>query len=107
MDFVEIQLSKNVQQALSIELHTDPAEAAGFDVQVIYLVERGSGMGARLEQAAGFPLQRLERQAPGGPLSMVVPSVDQTRFNRLGVIITRVDGNEELDSVGAYTLVVK
>jgi hypothetical protein len=107
MDFIEVQLSKNVQQALTVELHTDPAEAAEFDVQVIYLIERGSGMDGRMEQAAGFPLQRLERLLPGGPLSLVVPSVDLTRFNRLGVIITRVDGDEELDSVGAYTLVVK
>jgi hypothetical protein len=37
----------------------------------------------------------------------VIPAIDIDESNRLGVIITRVDANEHLDSLGEYTILMR
>jgi len=41
-----------------------------------------------------------------GHLVYVIPAIDTTAHNRLGLIITRVDANESSDPVGEYTIVL-
>jgi hypothetical protein len=51
--------------------------------------------------------QTEKRTGPDGQPVYVVPEIDTAEYNRLGLIITRVDASESSDPVGAYTLVLR
>jgi hypothetical protein len=108
MDFIDISLNSNIQgQPLTLELHSDPAGIAEFNIQVIHLLDQGSGLGSNTFLVQDFPVVTLEKQPTDGSLTVAIPPVDLNQFNRLGVIVTRTDANEAMDPVGAYRLVVK
>ena len=108
MDFIDISLNSNIQgQPLTLELHSDPAGIAEFNVQVIHLLDQGSGLGSKTFLVQDFPVVTLEKHPTDGSLTVAIPPVDLNQFNRLGVIVTRTDANEAMDPVGAYRLVVK
>jgi len=108
MDFVDLQLRPEVKgQSLTIELHLDAKGRAEFDVQVLKLNKLGSGGFSSQQLVQVARPENLEQQNQAGTLSMTIPTVDLDSYNRLGVIITRVDANEDLDSHGVYTLVIR
>jgi hypothetical protein len=43
-------------------------------------------------------------QTPGGPYVYVVPQVDTATFDRLALIITRLDPDETADPEGVYVI---
>ena len=83
------------------ERHGSPAGSAEFRLEVGRLMAAGR----RLLPAALAPEAAVSR--PDGSLSFSLPELDLARYNRLGLIITRVDGGERLDPVGSYTLVLR
>jgi len=101
IDLVEVSLEGAAHGGpLTIELRGIPAGSAEFRLEVWPVMAAGR----RLLPAALAPEAAVRR--PDGSLSFSLPSVDLTRYNRLGLIITRVDSGESLDPVGAYTLVL-
>jgi hypothetical protein len=46
-------------------------------------------------------------QNQGDAHAYAIPQIDTTTYNRLAIIVTRVDGEENSDPVGAYTMVVQ
>jgi hypothetical protein len=52
------------------------------------------------------PPEILTQQTPAGALSLTIPVVELETYTQLGILITRLDAHEHLDSVGAYTLVL-
>jgi hypothetical protein len=108
MDFVDVILyGKADGQSLAVELYGAPGSAAEFTVQVWELKYPGEGPRPQPVSTQGADPKILAKTNPGGKLSHVIPAIDTTEYNRLGLIITRVDANERLDPVGEYTIVLR
>jgi hypothetical protein len=107
MDFIDLQLQPEVNgQPLTIELYAQAQGGAQYHVQLLKLQKLGgSGMSSqRMVQVS--PPEMLRNEVPDATLSLSIPAVELDTYNRIGIIITRVDAREHLDPVGAYTLVV-
>lgn len=44
---------------------------------------------------------------PDGRFIYIIPEINTAEYNRLGLIITRLDVYENIDPVGEYTIVLK
>jgi hypothetical protein len=100
VDLVEVTLKNTGNKPLMIEVHGAPGSAARFDVQ-IWLPG-----GRSLAPQAVWRVNST-RTGPGGPSAHLIPAINITGHDRLGLIITRVDAEERLDGDGAYTLVLR
>ncbi len=108
MDFIDVQLNSRLNgQAVTLEIYQQPGAQANFSVQVIHLLNSGSGWASKPVQASAFPIEILKVNPTSGLASLTIKHIDLAQFNRLGILITRLDTGENLDPVGAYTLVVK
>jgi hypothetical protein len=104
MDFIDVVLDPAVDgQPLVLELYGAPGADAEFVVQLWKLM--GSGQGAKPRRVPSqMTAPEVLRANGNGHFNYVIPAVDMKAYNRLGLIITRVDANESLDPVGAYTI---
>ena len=101
IDYVEIELNQAADaQALTLDIYGIPGAAAVFDVQVWQLVVDG---GERLLPIGDTVTLTANSD---GRLIHTFPASSNRAAQRLAVIITRVDAQETLDPVGAYTLEV-
>ncbi len=99
IDLLEIVLGPAEQgRPLTVALRGSAAGAAEFRLEVWKLIEGDQ----RILPAAAVPERATVE--PGGVLSYTLPEVDTQRYNRLGLIITRVDNEERRDRSGSYTL---
>jgi hypothetical protein len=94
-------------QALVLEFYGAQAAEAEFAVQVWRLVAPGEGAGPQRGPAWITVPETLAPVDADGRLSYVLPAIDTTAYNRLGVIITRIDAKESSDPTGAYTMVLR
>jgi hypothetical protein len=100
VDFVEIDLDPSTDgQPLAVEVHGAPGAAAVFDVQVWALIVDGN----QLIPVGEAILLKTDVE---GRVLHTLPALDSRTMQRLAVIITRVDAEEHVDPVGAYTLYV-
>jgi hypothetical protein len=100
MDFVDIRLDPTFQgQPLIVEIQSDGANAR-FSVQVWRLAP-----GATKHRAVTVGPDVISR-TPDGSFLHTIPQVDTSTYDRLALIITRVDAQEESDPVGAYTIIL-
>lgn len=106
MDFVEVVLDPAVDgQPLVLELYGAPGADAEFGVRLWKLM--GSGQGAKPRRVPSQMMAPEILRADGnGRFNYVIPAIDTGAYNRLGLTITRVDANESLDPVGAYTILL-
>jgi hypothetical protein len=99
IDFVEVILEPAVDgKALTLEFRSPPGAAAAFNVQLWRL-----GPGGRKPRAVTAAPETLLRNTEGG-YSYTIASVDTAAFNRLALIIARLDPHESIDPVGGYTV---
>jgi hypothetical protein len=108
IDLIEVALDPAADgQPLAIELYGPPGAGARFDLQLLPLLDSGEGGKPRrvpLEHAAaGMP----SRSDPNGRHVYLIPAIDTTRCNRLGLIVTRLDAQETSDPVGEYTVLLR
>jgi hypothetical protein len=107
MDFIEVILDPAAGgQPLRLEFHPAPASEAVFNVQLWKLMDSGEGTRPRRMPTATAPTETLTRINPLGALFYIIPALNPAEFNRLGLIITRLDTRESSDPVGVYTLVL-
>ncbi len=108
MDFIELKLRPEVNgQPLTIEVLPAPRTGAEYSVQIVRMNKLGNGGIASHKTVQVMPTEALVEGLTGAPLRFHIPAIDLDTYNQIGVIITRVDARENLDPVGAYTLVVK
>jgi hypothetical protein len=97
MDFVEVELDPGLpDQALQVSVRSDGAK---FDVRVWKL---GGGEGTR-----PWGLTRQPEAVPQGEDGLHASVIDPlypARSDRLALILTRLDSNEEVDAGGGYTI---
>jgi hypothetical protein len=100
MDFIEVTLNPFLQgQSLALTFQGQGA-VVRFNVQIWRL-----GPGAKPHAITLHPEAVPQNQ--GDDHVYVIPQLDTTTYDRLAVIVTRVDGEESSDPVGAYTVVVQ
>ena len=108
IDFIDVTLSDAPDgRPLTVEFHQAPGSVSQFTVEVRELkyVERGPSL--RVSSTSRAVQGTLKLRSPNRKLSYVVPAVDKADYDRLGLIITRVDADEHLDPLGAYTVVLR
>jgi hypothetical protein len=102
---VEVALHPTTDgQPLLLEIEPAPEGSAEFSVQVWRLVDTGSD--ARLrpvpDQIEGPEV--VGTAGPGERITYSIPAIDVAAYNRLGLIITRIDANERSDPLGRYAI---
>jgi hypothetical protein len=104
MDFVDVILDPAADgQPLTLEIQGAPGSDAEFNVQLWRLMDRGEGTRPRRVPGQMVP-EILTTTNVDGYLFHDIPAIDTTAYNRLGLIITRVDAKESVDPTGAYTI---
>ena len=99
MDFVEVIIEPTMDgKSLTLEFHGAPGAAAVFDVQLWRL-----GPGVSKPRAVTAHPESLLPNTEGG-YSYTISNVETAAFNRLTLIITRLDPHESTDPVGDYTI---
>jgi hypothetical protein len=108
MDFVEVIVkSPEDGGSIVVELYGDSAGEAEFGVQLVKLASSRNGEATHQVSDSSLLAAPFTQDAATGRQTAVISNLDMGGFNRLGLIITRLDGRESSDPVGAYTLVVR
>jgi hypothetical protein len=104
MAFVDVLFHPAVDgQAMTIELSGAPGGSAAFSL-VRKLTDAGpSGRPRRIPAELAGP-EVLGDEDGDGRLTSSVPAIDLAQFDRLGLIITRIDAQEGSDPAGEYTI---
>jgi hypothetical protein len=108
IDFVDVTLDRAAEGVpLRLEFHAAPGAAAEFSVEVLELkyLEKGQRPRAVLRRQASQ--ETLNARSPDEVLSYLIPSIDRTEYDTLGLVIARLDANERVDPVGEYTIAVR
>jgi hypothetical protein len=101
MDFLEVGLDARTQgQSLTVRFQ-GAGEVARFSVQVWRL--KWGEKGPR----AITPQPESVAQGPDGAYVYHIPGVDTTAYDRLALIIARLDSDESLDPVGEYYITIE
>jgi hypothetical protein len=99
MDFIEVILAPGVDgKSLAISFHGTPGAAAAFSVQVWRL-----GTGESGPRPITATPEKMEADSEGEYV-YTVDSVDTGEFDRLALIVTRIDPHESADPAGGYTI---
>jgi hypothetical protein len=107
MDFVEVILDPAAKgQPLVLEFFGAPGADAEFDVQLWKLLDPGGGARPQRIPAPTIAPESLTRVNANGRPFYVVPAIDTSVYNRLGLIIMRLDAKESSDPIGEYTIVL-
>ena len=93
-------------QPLTIEFYPAPGADAKFNVQLWKLMDPGTGARPRRVPAQTASTEILTRAGPDGHLFCAIPAIDTTAYDRLGLVITRIDARESSDPIGEYTIVL-
>jgi hypothetical protein len=108
IDFVDVELDPGTQgQPLTIEFSGAPGGDAEFSVEIWKLLDSGILGGPQTGLFQVVSSAQLARQTTGGHLLYAISEIDTGETNRLGLIITRLDSEQNSDPVGAYTLVLR
>ena len=105
IDFVEVALDPTTQgQPLTVEFSVPPQGEAEFRVAIWKLKDADTSEASTERPIPITASEPLTRTASDGHLLHKIPAIDTGEANRLGLIITRVDNDEELDATGTYTI---
>jgi hypothetical protein len=108
MDFVEVALDADANGgSLVLEFYGVPGADAAFGVQLWKLVDLEGGGRSRSLQPQGSALATLTDAGANGHHLFVIRTVNTAEFNRLALIITRIDAQESSDPIGQYTIVLR
>jgi hypothetical protein len=108
IDFVNVTLGQAADgDSLALEFHAPPGAAAEFTVQVLELKSLEKGWRLQVVSTQRASQGILRTTASDREFSYLIPAVDTTEYDALGLVITRLDANERVDPVGEYTIVVR
>ena len=108
MDFIDLNWKPEVsEQSLTIIVNPESKGETVFNIQIIKVSRSGGGGISSPKLVQALPAQELRQNNEEGLLNLTIPAGELGTYNQIGVIIIRVDANEDSDPTGAYTLVVK
>ncbi len=105
MDFVDVVLDPATDlQPVEVEVYGAAGADAQFNVQIWKLTTGTVGL-------KRYPLHIIEPEVlmpdGNGHFVYTIDTIDTKQYNRLGLIITRIDSDEMDDPIGVYTVTVK
>ena len=101
MDFIEVDLDLLAHRKPLAIRFQGAGTTARFNVQLWRL---GPGIGG---PRSVTPAPEHVRQEAEGAHVYVIPALDWRKFNRLALIITRLDPDENADPLGGYTITLE
>ncbi len=105
MSFVEIRLDPSAGKGpLAIEFSGVPGEQTRFHVEVWELADEAGDAKPRKISDQVASLDTISGAGSEGHFNVVLPEIDPTVVNRLALIITRLDGQDEKGISGEYYL---
>jgi hypothetical protein len=108
MDFVDVVLDPTANgEPLTLKVHAAPGAKAEFNVQLWKLMDSGGDGKPLRVTGPSSGAEMATRTNFDGQLVFEIPSIDVSEYNRLALIITRLDAQESVDPFGAYTIVLK
>jgi hypothetical protein len=108
MDYVEVMLDPATNgQSLTLEFDGAPGAEAEFSVQLWVLMDSPEGARPRRVPTQIAATETLASVDADGGLAYAIPTIDMTAYNRLSLIITRLDARESSDLIGEYTVVLR
>jgi hypothetical protein len=101
MDFIEVRLDPALHNRRLVVEFQAQGGGARFDVQM-WRLDAGE---VRPRALTGHP----EATVPGqdGLHVYTIPQMDATAYDRLALIITRLDADEAVDTEGGYTITLE
>lgn len=107
IDYININLDRaQLSGDLTINLHGVIGGNAEYGVQIWKLNKTNSGaLSSSKAVAVSAPVHPVKGSGEGS-LQYTISDAGNGTYNYLGVIITRLDSNENADSAGAYSLVI-
>ena len=108
MDFVDIILDSELQgKPLTIEIFANPTGETKFNIQLWKLIDPDNSSRPGSSPRIASPVEIIDGETSAGIYLYTIPEIDTEKYNRLGLIITRLDSNENLDPNGIYTIVLR
>jgi hypothetical protein len=108
MDFIEVVLRPGLdQRSLTVEFSTTPGSRATFKVQIWKLLEDKNRLYPETSSSGWVDPEVFSLSEPAVDFHYDIPVIGMQAFNRLGLIITRIDSSEKLDSTGSYTIKIQ
>jgi hypothetical protein len=108
IDFVDVELDPSTQgQSLTVELSGDPGGVAEFGLEIWELMDSGIPGEGEMGQLQVVNAAQLANRVIDRHLRFAISEIDTGKINRLGLIISRLDSEEDSDPVGAYTIVLQ
>ena len=107
MEFIDVVLDPAADgRPLKIKVQPAPGASAELRVELYKLMVSGSDAKPQRIPAQATAPEALTGASPDGHLTYTIPAVDTSQYNRLGLIITRVDAKERSDPFGEYTILL-
>jgi hypothetical protein len=107
MDFVDVKLDPAADgQPLTLQVRGAPGADAEFSIQLWKLMDPGGETKPRRVTGPSSGAETVTRTNFDGQLIYEIPAIDVRAYNRLGLIVTRIDAQESVDPFGEYTIVL-
>jgi hypothetical protein len=104
IDLIDVVLdSPAAGQPLTLEFRGAPGSVAEFSVQIVRPTDSGGDAGPPRVSAG----ELRARSHPDGLRLTIIPAIDTSACNRLGLIVTRLDAREASDPLGEYTFLLR
>jgi hypothetical protein len=108
MDWIDILFAPAAEgKSLTLEFRAPPATGAEPNVQILHLADAYGSAGPQHHLVPPAATEACERRRQDGLLVCVIPEIHSAVYNRLGLIITNLDGQEAPDSMRQYTLALR
>jgi hypothetical protein len=108
MDFVDVVFGPDTEgRPLTLEFYGAPGAEAEFSVQLWKLIDSGGDTGPQRVPTQMTVPEVLTKVNAAGSLFYVIPEINTAEYNRLGLIVTRLDAKESSDPVGEYTIALR
>lgn len=108
MDFVDIIIDPHLHgKLLTIEILADPKGKSNFNIQLWKLIASDDGTSIDSSPRIASPLEIIDSEISADRYLYTIPQIDTETSNRLGLIITRLDSDEDMDPNGIYTIVLR
>jgi hypothetical protein len=106
IDFVELVLSPELNgQPLTLEFYGTSGSAAKFDLQILLLKDIQNNGKSRPITPQTTSIGEAVSSNNNGSWAYTLPTIDTNVYDRIGLIITRLDNQESLDPLGEYHLI--
>ena len=108
MDFVDVILDSELHgKPLTIEIFANPDGETKLNIQLWKLSDLDDRTKPGSSPSIASPVEIIEEETTAGTYSYEIPEIDTEYYNRLGLIITRLDSNENLNPNGNYTIILR